>query len=93
MNTDDFGELRREIEGIKARSARVEADKAWETSQFRILTITFITYMLATLVLYVIGIEKPYLGSLIPTLGFFLSVQSLPVVKRHWVKNYLERKD
>lgn len=93
MNTDDLRELKREIEDIKARNARVEADKVWETSQFRILTITFITYMLATLVLYVIGIEKPYLSSLIPTLGFFLSVQSLPVVKRYWVKNYLERMD
>ena len=72
---------------IEERHKRVELDKAWETSFVRILFICIITYLAAFLVLYSIGVSKPYLSALIPVLGFILSTQSIPVVKKYWIKN------
>ena len=72
---------------IEERNKRVELDKAWETSFVRILSFCIITYLAAFLVLYSIGVSKPYLSAIIPVLGFMLSTQSIPVIKKHWIKN------
>ncbi len=86
-------ELEKEIADIKARNTRVEADKAWETSGFRIFSITIITYITAALVLYFIGAKNFLLSALVPTAGFFLSIQTLPTVKRWWIKKFFARKN
>ena len=86
-------QLEKEIESIKQRNLRVEADKAWEKSNFRFFSITVITYIIAALVLYFIGAKNFLLSALVPTVGFFLSIQSLPAVKRWWIKKFSERQD
>ena len=78
-------DLEKEVSLIQERNQRVEADKAWETSAFRVITITTMTYVVAVVVLYLMDIERFYLSALIPTVGFFLSVQSLQLIKRWWV--------
>lgn len=80
--------LEKEISAIKERNSRVEADKAWETSSFRIFSITIITYIVAALVLYFIGANNFLFSALVPTVGFFLSIQSLPTVKGWWIKKF-----
>ena len=75
------------IEKIEERNKRVELDKAWETSFIRIFFVCIITYLAAFFALYSIGASKPYLNALIPVLGFVLSTQSIPAVKKYWVKN------
>lgn len=86
--TDDrLEQIEQALESIKQRNLRVEADKAWEVSAFRIVTICGITYLIAAVLLYVIGAERFWLGALVPTLGFFLSTQSLPAIKRWWVNS------
>jgi hypothetical protein len=77
--------LEEEMVVIKERNRKVEANKAWEVSGFRALTIMILTYVLASLALYTIGTANYLLGAIIPTLGYFLSIQSLPVIKRWWV--------
>lgn len=77
--------LEREIHTIKERNKRVEADKAWETSNTRRALIALITYILATLVLWLISIEEPYLGAFIPTLGYILSTLTIQFGKKLWV--------
>ena len=72
---------------IEDRNKRVELDKAWEKSFTRILSICIITYLAAFLVLYSIGASESYLSALIPVLGFILSTQSIPFIKKYWVKN------
>lgn len=72
---------------IEERNKRVELDKAWETSFVRILSISIITYIAAFFVLYSIGVSEPYLSAIIPVLGFILSTQSIPIIKRYWIKN------
>ncbi|MEO8637942.1 MAG: hypothetical protein ABI430_03525 [Candidatus Taylorbacteria bacterium] len=84
--------LEKEIETIKERNLRVEADKAWETSSFRIFSITGITYVVATFVLYFLGAKNYFLNALVPTVGYFLSVQTLPAIKRKWIEKFLNRK-
>ncbi|MEK9160626.1 MAG: hypothetical protein AAB440_01135 [Patescibacteria group bacterium] len=81
--------LEQEVSAIRERNARVEADKAWEVSLTRAVSIIVVTYVVATLALYGIGDGRPWISALIPTLGFFLSIQSLPFIKRWW----LTRKD
>jgi len=88
---DRIQNLENEIRAIKERNFRVEVDKAWETSKFRIFVLCMITYIVASCVLYAIGIANFLLSALVPTAGFFLSVQSLPVIKRWWVGKYLRK--
>ena len=83
---DKIQQLKNDVELIKKRNLRVEADKAWETSMFRILSICVITYVTATAVMYFIGVKNVWLNALVPTLGYYLSTQSLPAIKSWWIK-------
>lgn len=83
---DRIAEIENELAEIKKRNARVEADKAWETSSFRVLSVCAITYAIATIAMFFIGVRNPGLNALVPTLGFFLSTQTLPMLKKWWVE-------
>lgn len=83
--------LEQDIAAIKERNMRVEADKAWETSCLRIISIAVITYVVALVVLYFLGSEKFFLNALIPTIGYLLSTQSLSSIKRWWVRKYFHQ--
>ncbi len=85
----DMETLKREIEEIKLRNQRVEGDKAWETSLFRKITISLITYIVAAIVMYFIGVQDYFLSALIPTIGYFLSTLSLSFIKRWWINKSL----
>ena len=82
---DELEQIKQELAAIRERNKRVEADKAWETSRFRTLSITIITYIVAALVMYLIDVKDFLLNALVPTAGFFLSIQSLPSIKNWWV--------
>lgn len=84
----NYMDLEKELELIKERNTRVEADKAWETSLSRKILILVTTYIVASLALYAIGVEDFYLGAIVPTLGFFLSTLSFPVAKRWWIARH-----
>lgn len=85
---DRIQNLEKEIEEIKARNLKVEADKAWETSYFRVLLISAVIYVIAVKVMYFIGSENYFQNALVPAIGYFISVQSLPFIKKWWIKNY-----
>lgn len=74
------------VETIQERNARVEAEKAWETSWTRRTFIMITTYVVAGLYMQSIGVENPWLGALVPTLGYFLSTLSIPFIKIFWLK-------
>ena len=76
--------LEDELLEIRNRNQRVEANKSWETSRTRLLSVTVVTYVTMTLLLSVLGTPRPLLNALVPTAGFFLSTLSLPVVRRIW---------
>jgi hypothetical protein len=77
-----------DITDIKERNKRVELDKAWETSKTRRALIASITYIVAALFMYRIGVSEPFINALVPTGGYLLSTLSLPFIKQWWVKMY-----
>lgn len=89
---EEIEELKNEIDLIKQRNRRVEADKAWETSKTRVGFIVLVTYIVTAMVFYFIGVKDFMLNALIPTVGFYLSTQSLPFVKEWWIKKHKKLK-
>ena len=80
----------KEIESIKERNKRVEADKSWEISWFRRITIATMTYVIATIFLWLIKSPNYWLTSLVPTGGYLLSTLSLSFIKNLWIRNNLK---
>ncbi|MDE1966222.1 MAG: hypothetical protein KGI41_03205 [Patescibacteria group bacterium] len=81
--------LEAEVEAIKDRNRRVEADKAWETSGVRRVFIALLTYALIVLFFLTAGFPRPFLSALVPATGFVLSTLSLSLVKRYWIRRFL----
>jgi hypothetical protein len=79
--------LEQEVNLLKERNARVEAEKAWETSWARILWISGITYFVGLVVLSMIGVRDPVFAACMPAIGFILSTLSLPKLKKRWLEN------
>ncbi len=84
---DELQQLKDEIIEIKKRNAKVEADKAWETSLSRKILVAVLTY--AVIVLFFIAAElpKPFINPIVPTLGFLLSTLSVSYFKKLWLKS------
>jgi protein-S-isoprenylcysteine O-methyltransferase Ste14 len=82
---EDINQLKQEIILIKQRNARVEADKAWETSNTRRIFIAAVTYITMCLLMYSIGVKDFYVSAIVPTIGFLLSTISLGFVKIWWL--------
>lgn len=88
---EDIGTLEKEIEKIKQRNARVEADKAWETSLFRKILIAALTYVVVVLFFMFADLPKPFVNAIVPTAGFVLSTLSIPLFKKFWIRHFLEK--
>jgi hypothetical protein len=71
---------------IEKRNARVEASKAWEVSALRVVSVMSLTYVIAYGAFIVIGNENPLRNAFIPVIGYFLSTQSLPLLKKWWIE-------
>ena len=71
---------------ILERNARVEADKAWETSKTRRGLIAGVTYVVAGMYMSALGAHLPWLNALIPVGGCLLSTLSLPKAKEIWLQ-------
>lgn len=84
----DNEKIETEIKKIKARNARVELDKKWETSWTRRLCICVLTYIVV--VIYCLAVEagsNVFLSSLVPVIGFTLSTLSLGLIRKIWEKH------
>jgi len=80
--------IKEEINQIKERNKRVEADKAWEISFTRKLVIAIMTYLLIVLFLWIIQVTKPWLNALVPAIAFILSTLTLPLFKDWWLRKF-----
>lgn len=83
----DLDKLKADVEKIKARNAKVERDKAWETSWVRRLAIAAFTYILISIFLIVIGTQKPFVSAIIPAAAYLISTSTLDYLKSMWLKN------
>jgi hypothetical protein len=79
--------IQEQLDQIQQRNKRVEGDKAWETSWFRRLLITAVTFVVVSWLFVTLKIENPFSNALIPTTAFLLSTLTLPFIKKWWIKN------
>lgn len=82
--------LEKEIEAIKTRNKKVEADKAWEVSFVRRILISASTYVLISVFMYAIGVEKPLVSAIIPAIAYLISTHSLELFKSWWLRKQKE---
>lgn len=78
--------LKEEIEKIKSRNRRVEADKAWELSKTRTLFIAVSTYLLIFTFMILIGDGRPVLNALVASIGYLISTSTYGILKNWWLK-------
>ena len=90
MKTEELAhqvkQLQTDIDAIKARNKRVEADKAWETSKTRTTFVALVTFFLLFFFLKLIGADYPLLNAFIAVVGYWISTESYGVLKRWWLK-------
>jgi len=79
-------DLESEIENIKQRNKKVEADKAWELSWSRKILIAVLTYLVIVIFFFAAGLPRPFINSIVPAAAFVLSTLTLPFFKKLWIK-------
>jgi len=84
----ELEQIKKDVEEIKERNRRVEADKAWEVSLTRKILIAILTYIVIVIFFYFASLPKPLISAIVPTLGFLLSTFSIPWFKRIWLRNH-----
>ena len=84
---DDIEQIKKDIKEIKERNVRVETEKAWETSLFRKVLIAILTYVVIVIFFIFAELPRPFIGAIVPTLGFILSTLSVSYFKNIWIKN------
>lgn len=77
-----------QLQAIHERNRRVAMDKAWEVSLTRRACIALLTYLTATLFLWLVDIPYFFLHALVPMGGYLLSTLSLPWIKALWNKRF-----
>ena len=82
----DLNNIQNEIKNIKQRNQKVEIAKSWETSISRKMLISLLTYIVISIFFLYIGISKPYLNAIIPSIAFILSTLSMNLFKNLWIK-------
>ena len=78
--------IEQRIEKLEERNAKVEADKAWETSFTRKFLLVLFTYLAIGLYLHAIGVERPWMNAIVPAVGFMISTLTMPFFKSLWLK-------
>ena len=77
--------LEERIQKLEQRNARVELDKAWETSWTRKIVIAMLTYFVVASYLYLVIKVDPWVNAIVPTVGFVLSTLTIKYLKGRWI--------
>jgi len=48
--------------------------------------IAIATYMLVVLIMFTLGVQKPFINAIIPAVGYMLSTLSISIVKEWWIE-------
>ena len=84
-------ELEGKITQILERNARVETDKAWETSLARRLILAVATYIAAACFLLIINAQNPFLAALVPAGAYLLQQYSMPFFKKILAEKFYKK--
>lgn len=82
----EIEKLWEEVEKIKARNKRVEADKAWETSKTRMLFVSVVTFLLAYLFMNLINERESLWKALAGSIAYIASTTTYGILKAWWLK-------
>ncbi|OGY28405.1 MAG: hypothetical protein A3A61_02830 [Candidatus Woykebacteria bacterium RIFCSPLOWO2_01_FULL_43_14] len=82
----ELEKLQQEVEKIKERNQRVEADKAWETSKTRTAFIGCVTFLLIYIFMVLVKAEQPFLKAGVSVVAYWISTESYGVLKKWWLK-------
>jgi hypothetical protein len=77
-------DLEARVAAIELRNKKVEADKAWETSWVRRLSIAILTYIIIAVFLLAIDKPQPFINALVPPIGYLLSTLVMRQVRSIW---------
>jgi hypothetical protein len=83
--------IEKRIEIIERRNARVESEKAWETSLSRRALLALFTYLAIGFYLDAVHIPNPWLNAIVPAAAFMLSTLTLPFFKELWLKRIYKK--
>ncbi len=61
----------------------------WEKSKTRTILIAINNYFFVAIILYLLGVDNVLINAFIPAGGYILSQQSVPYIKKLWIKEYL----
>lgn len=75
-----------DVNYIHERNARVEADKAWETSWSRRVIIAGGTYIVIGGYLTYLNVKDAWLHAVVPAVAYILSTLTLKILKQIWIK-------
>jgi hypothetical protein len=89
--TEQIEKLEADIALIKLRNEKVDADKAWETSATRVTLICLITYSVASVLLLLLGNDRPWFSAFVPVAGFYLSSRTIAFAKTRWLSKRASR--
>ena len=78
-------DLEKRLSAIEERNAKLEADKAWETSWTRRIAIAVLTYLVIVAYLHFVIHVEPWLNALVPVAGFLLSTLTISYLKKFWI--------
>ncbi len=81
-----------EVQALKMRNAKVEADKAWETSITRRGVIASVTYIIVALWLAMLGVGHYMFHALVPVAAYLVAMASLPMLKKYWMDKIYQKK-
>lgn len=78
--------IEKRLEAIEQRNQQVEADKAWETSWTRRISIMVLTYAVVVVYLRFVVHIDPWINALVPVIGFALSTLTVSFLKNQWLQ-------
>ena len=83
--------LEERVEKLESRNRRVEANKAWETSWTRRLSIMVLIYLTIVFYLHFVIHINPWINGLVPVIGYFISTLTISKLKAIWSQRYTNR--
>ncbi|PIR59801.1 MAG: hypothetical protein COU68_03650 [Candidatus Pacebacteria bacterium CG10_big_fil_rev_8_21_14_0_10_45_6] len=89
--TPNLEQIQRDIEEIKKRNERVEADKAWETSFARKIIISLLTYIVIVIFFFVAELPDPFANAIVPAVAFLLSTLTVSSLKKWWLNKQTKK--
>ena len=77
--------LEERVEKLESRNRRVEADKAWEISWLRRISLMVLIYLTIVFYLRFVVHIDPWINGLVPVIGYFISTLTIGLLKKRWV--------